>query len=228
MPRARLGKHYENCTEYRALLRSRSASRKANDMQGRAKKSDKKKVYYFSLEFLIGPLLDNYLLNFGIRDIVEEGCAELGTTLDDLIACEADPGLGNGGLGRLAACFLDSMAHNGIAGYGNGMRYRYGLFRQEIEGGRQVEKTDNWLSHGYPWETRAIESAVVVQFRRPGRAPRGRERQVLVHLGGRREGPGRPLRRPHRGLRRGYRQQAAHLERRALLRGLRPRRLQRR
>ena len=125
---------------------------------------DDKEVYYFSLEFLLGPLLDNYLLNFGIRAIVKAGCAELGTTLEDLVAQEVDPGLGNGGLGRLAACFLDSMAALGINGNGNGMRYRYGLFRQKIEGGRQVEKMDNWLEHGFPWETRKSEAAVLVQF----------------------------------------------------------------
>ena len=126
--------------------------------------NDEKQVYYFSLEFLIGPLLDNYLLNFGVRDIVKAGCEQLGTPLEELVACESDPGLGNGGLGRLAACFMDSMAALGINGNGNGMRYRYGLFRQEIEGGRQVEMVDNWLEHGFPWETRKNESAVVVQF----------------------------------------------------------------
>ena len=161
---------------------------KAKNFKVDAKKGDKS-VYYFSLEFLIGPLLDNYLLNFGIRDIVKEGCAELGTTLDDLIACEADPGLGNGGLGRLAACFLDSMAALGISGHGNGMRYRYGLFKQEIEGGRQVEKMDNWLEHGFPWETRKNESSVLVTF----------GGQVVRH---RRRHQGCSLRRAHHRLRR--------------------------
>ncbi|OUO35745.1 glycogen/starch/alpha-glucan phosphorylase [Olsenella sp. An290] len=123
-----------------------------------------KKVYYFSLEFLLGPLLDNYLINFGVRDLVAEGVKELGSSLEDICRQEVDPGLGNGGLGRLAACFLDSMAHEGIAGYGNGMRYRYGLFRQYIEGGRQVERTDNWLANGFPWETRKDGSAVLVRF----------------------------------------------------------------
>ncbi len=123
-----------------------------------------KKVYYFSLEFLIGPLLDNYLINFGIRDLVANGVKEMGSSLEDLCRQEVDPGLGNGGLGRLAACFLDSMAHEGIAGYGNGMRYRYGLFRQYIEGGRQVERTDNWLANGFPWETRKDGSSVLVRF----------------------------------------------------------------
>ena len=88
----------------------------------------------------------------------------MGANLEDICRQEVDPGLGNGGLGRLAACFLDSMAHEGIAGYGNGMRYRYGLFRQYIEGGRQVERTDNWLAGGFPWETRKDGSAVLVRF----------------------------------------------------------------
>jgi starch phosphorylase len=159
-----LSKTYEELLpqERYFVLASLIAS-KAKNIKVSTKKNDKS-VYYFSLEFLIGPLLDNYLLNFGIRDIVKEGCAELGTTLDEMVACEADPGLGNGGLGRLAACFLDSMAALGISGHGNGMRYRYGLFKQEIEGGRQVEKMDNWLEHGFPWETRKNESAVIVQF----------------------------------------------------------------
>ncbi len=123
-----------------------------------------KKVYYFSLEFLLGPLLDNYLINFGIRDMVASGIESMGASLEGLCRQEVDPGLGNGGLGRLAACFLDSMAHEGMAGYGNGMRYRYGLFRQYIEGGRQVERTDNWLANGFPWETRKDGSSVLVRF----------------------------------------------------------------
>ena len=126
--------------------------------------SSKKRVFYFSLEFLIGPLLENYLLNFGVLDIVREGLAQMGVDLDELAFCEVDPGLGNGGLGRLAACFLDSMAKEGIAGYGNGMRYRYGLFKQEIVNGSQVEETDNWLAHGYPWEVKRPESLVQVTF----------------------------------------------------------------
>lgn len=124
----------------------------------------KKRVFYFSLEFLIGPLLENYLLNIGALDMVRQALVEMGTSLEDLAKCEVDPGLGNGGLGRLAACFLDSMAALGIAGYGNGMRYRYGLFKQVIKDGRQVEETDNWLEHGYPWEVKRPESAIEVTF----------------------------------------------------------------
>ncbi len=141
---------------------------KAKSMRGdtlkRVQDEGEKTVYYFSIEFLLGPLLDNYVLNFGCRDIVKAGCKELGTPLDELEKCESDPGLGNGGLGRLAACFLDSMAALGINGNGNGMRYRYGLFKQAIEGGRQVEKMDNWLEHGFPWETRRNESSVLIRF----------------------------------------------------------------
>ena len=124
----------------------------------------KKRVYYFSIEFLIGRLLDNYLLNLGIRDLVAEAIADMGGDLDEIERQEPDPALGNGGLGRLAACFLDSMAHEGIAGYGNGMRYRYGLFKQEIVDGRQVEVADEWLSKGYPWEVKRPDKAVRIGF----------------------------------------------------------------
>lgn len=116
------------------------------------------------MEFLIGRLLENYLINLGIRDIVAEGLNELGEDLNTLCNCELDPALGNGGLGRLAACFLDSMAFLGVPGVGNGVRYRFGLFRQYFEDGYQVERTDNWLENGYPWETRKAEDAVEVHF----------------------------------------------------------------
>jgi starch phosphorylase len=126
---------------------------------------DGKQIYYFSLEFLIGKLLSYYLLNLGISELVRNGLADLGEDLDELCACEADAGLGNGGLGRLAACFLDSMAFMGIPGHGNGIRYRYGLFQQKIVDGFQVELPDNWLRHGYPWETRKPEKSIVVKFK---------------------------------------------------------------
>ena len=154
----------ESSPEERYYVLASLIARRSRNVQHDAHKKGEKRVYYFSLEFLLGPLLDNYLLNYGIRDLVAEGIKDMGDSLGHLEEQEADPGLGNGGLGRLAACFLDSMATEGIAGNGNGMRYRYGLFRQEIIGGRQVEKTDNWLGQGYPWETRKIGSSVVVQF----------------------------------------------------------------
>lgn len=158
-------KNYEDlveCDRYFVLVNL--IARKSRNIKAAMDISDEKQVYYFSIEFLLGPLLDNYLLNLGCRDIVKEGCERLGSSLDTMEAQESDPGLGNGGLGRLAACFMDSMAALGINGHGNGMRYRYGLFRQEIVDGRQVERMDNWLAHGYPWETRKEESSVIVQF----------------------------------------------------------------
>ena len=145
-----------------ASLVASKARNVATESDERAK--NKKRVYYFSIEFLIGRLLDNYLLNFGIRDIVAEGLSDMGADLEALENQEPDPALGNGGLGRLAACFLDSLAAEGIAGYGNGMRYRYGLFKQDIVNGCQVEDTDEWLSHGYPWEVRRPDKAVVIHF----------------------------------------------------------------
>ena len=160
-----LSKTFSECTNLeRYTVLARLIAGKSRALEATSHTKEEKKVYYFSLEFLIGPLLDNYLINFGVRDIVEDGIKDMGGDLDDICREEVDPGLGNGGLGRLAACFLDSMAHEGMAGYGNGMRYHYGLFRQSIEGGRQVEKTDNWLANDYPWETRKDGSAVVVQF----------------------------------------------------------------
>ena len=130
---ATLGKSFDEATpqeRYTAL--ARMVAFKARDLQVESNTPKEKRVYYFSLEFLLGPLLDNYLINLGVRDVVADGLKQMGTTLEDLCAQEADPGLGNGGLGRLAACFLDSMATEGFSGNGNGMRYRYGLFRQEI------------------------------------------------------------------------------------------------
>ena len=180
-------KNYEDlveCDRYFVLVNL--IARKSRNIKAAMDTSDEKQVYYFSIEFLLGPLLDNYLLNLGCRDIVKEGCERLGSSLDTMEAQESDPGLGNGGLGRLAACFMDSMAALGINGHGNGMRYRYGLFRQEIVDGRQVERMDNWLARGYPWETRKEESSVIVQF--GGEVVRHEEngRYWFTHEGGQR------------------------------------------
>lgn len=123
-----------------------------------------KQVYYFSLEFLIGRLMDANLINLGIREVCEEGLADLGISLKLLEETEPDAGLGNGGLGRLAACFLDSMASLGIAGHGNGIRYRYGLFEQQISHGYQIESPDNWLKIRNVWETRQDDEACIVKF----------------------------------------------------------------
>lgn len=147
-----------------AKLVAEKARTVATKSDARAVSEGKKRVYYFSIEFLIGRLLDNYLLNFGVRDMVAEALDDMGFDLSVIENQEPDPALGNGGLGRLAACFLDSMAAEGIAGYGNGMRYRYGLFKQEIVNGSQVEATDEWLTHGYPWEVRRQDKAVTIKF----------------------------------------------------------------
>lgn len=147
-----------------AKLVAEKARTVATKSDARVTAEGKKRVYYFSIEFLIGRLLDNYLLNFGVRDMVAEALDDMGFDLSVIENQEPDPALGNGGLGRLAACFLDSMAAEGVAGYGNGMRYRYGLFKQEIVNGSQVEATDEWLTHGYPWEVRRQDKAVTIKF----------------------------------------------------------------
>ncbi|MDY4573999.1 MAG: glycogen/starch/alpha-glucan phosphorylase [Intestinibacter sp.] len=127
---------------------------------------DKEKaVFYFSMEFLIGRQLQSNLLNLDVENEIEQGLKELGIDLNEIIETEPDPGLGNGGLGRLAACFLDSMASVGISGHGYGIRYKYGLFEQKFVNGSQIELPDNWLKNSqYPWETVRPNRAVVVKF----------------------------------------------------------------
>ncbi len=123
-----------------------------------------KQIYYFSIEFLLGKLLGMNMLNLGVRDNWQEALAELGINLEDLESEEPDPGLGNGGLGRLAACFLDSMAALNLPGHGCGIRYKYGLFEQKIVNNYQVELPDNWLKEGYIWEYRKQDKAVEIRF----------------------------------------------------------------
>jgi starch phosphorylase len=115
-------------------------------------KQDTRRVYYLSLEYLMGRLLNVNLTNLGIKKAVDEALAELGFQLDVLSEEEHDMGLGNGGLGRLAACFLDSMATMDLPAVGYGIHYQFGLFKQEFENGRQIEKPDDWLKNGNPWE----------------------------------------------------------------------------
>lgn len=128
------------------------------------REKNQKRLYYFSMEFLIGKLLEMNLMKLGILDIVTEGLDDLGVNIKDLADVEMDAGLGNGGLGRLAACFLDSLAFLNIPAMGMGIRYRYGLFEQKIHEGHQVELPDKWLRYGNQWEIRKASKAEVIRF----------------------------------------------------------------
>ena len=132
--------------------------------QRRFDKDDPKIVYYMSMEFLMGRALGNNLINMTAYKEVKEALDELGIDLDAIEDQEPDPALGNGGLGRLAACFLDSLASLGYAAYGCGIRYRYGMFKQETKDGYQVEAPDNWLKYGNPFELRRPEYAKEIRF----------------------------------------------------------------
>ena len=132
--------------------------------QKKITKEDPKIVYYMSMEFLMGRALGNNLINMTAYQEVKEALDELGIDLNTVEDQEPDPALGNGGLGRLAACFLDSLASLGYAAYGCGIRYRYGMFKQKIKDGYQVEKPDNWLKYGNPFELRRPEYAKEIRF----------------------------------------------------------------
>ncbi len=134
------------------------------ESQNAFKEQDPKIVYYMSMEFLMGRALGNNLLNLTAYDEVKEALEELGLNLNVIEDQEPDPALGNGGLGRLAACFLDSLATLNYCAYGCGIRYHYGMFKQEIKDGFQVEVPDNWLKNGYPFELRRPEYAKEVHF----------------------------------------------------------------
>ena len=123
-----------------------------------------KRVYYLSMEYLPGRLLRDALSNLGVYDAAKDACRDLGVELGHILEVEPDPGLGNGGLGRLASCFLDSMATLGIAGTGYGIRYDYGIFRQAIKDGQQIEEPDSWLLHGTPWAAVRSETSYRVRF----------------------------------------------------------------
>lgn len=127
-------------------------------------KKHPRQLIYFSMEFLIGKLMLSNLQNLGIYELVEEGLKDLNLSLQELIDMETDAGLGNGGLGRLAACFLDSIASLGYPGHGNTIRYDYGFFKQKIVNGKQVEVPDIWLKNGNVWEVKNYKHAVDVKF----------------------------------------------------------------
>ena len=128
------------------------------------READQKQAYYFSIEFLPGKMLKSNLLNMGWLDMVTEGLAELNIDLEDLAEVEPDMALGNGGLGRLASCFMDSIASMGLPGNGNGIRYEYGLFKQRFVDNYQVELPDEWLHKGNLWEVRKESKAVDVRI----------------------------------------------------------------
>ncbi|OGV52191.1 MAG: glycogen phosphorylase [Lentisphaerae bacterium GWF2_52_8] len=142
-----------------------------------------KTVYYISLEFLIGRTMGNAMINLGVYEIAKEAMAEMGFDVEELREEETDAGLGNGGLGRLAACFIDSMATMNIPSTGFGIRYDYGMFTQSIVDGYQVEEPDNWLRRGNPWEIRRPEICKVIRFygrTAPSRDPKKKYRREWV------------------------------------------------
>ena len=155
--RLTLARHIENATRRELWTATCLAVREKIidrfiETQATHNKQDVRRVYYLSLEYLMGRLLEANLCNTGLRDAVQFALKELGFDFDDVLGEEHDMGLGNGGLGRLAACFLDSMATMDLPAIGYGIHYQFGLFRQEFKDGRQVERPDDWLKYGNPWE----------------------------------------------------------------------------
>jgi glycogen phosphorylase len=136
---------------------------------------DRKRVYYLSMEFLIGRILEDATVNLGLRDVAEEVMAGFGQDFRAIVENEPDAALGNGGLGRLAACFMESMATVGCPAYGYGIRYEHGLFRQRFEAGQQVETPEDWLTQTHPWEFARPESAYTIPFKGVVETRDGRE-----------------------------------------------------
>ncbi|MDY6951638.1 MAG: glycogen/starch/alpha-glucan phosphorylase, partial [Thermodesulfobacteriota bacterium] len=145
------------------------------DTENRYQSRDVKRLYYLSLEFLMGRSLGNNLCNLGLFDLCREALLGLGADLEEVRDLEHDAALGNGGLGRLAACFLDSLATLGMPGFGYGINYEYGLFKQEIANGHQKEKPDNWLLKKTPWQIERPEEACIIPVY--GRIDHGQDRE---------------------------------------------------
>ena len=145
-------------------VRDRQLHRWINTIETYLKQKEPKVVCYLSAEFLLGPRLENSLVNLGIYDQVRQAVEEFGLDLKELLEREVEPGLGNGGLGRLAACYMDSLSTLEIPAIGYGIRYEFGIFSQEIRDGWQIEIADKWLALGDPWELRRPESSVDVSF----------------------------------------------------------------
>jgi starch phosphorylase len=154
---------HDNYMALGMALRERLVERWIHTQQ-RYHKNNLKRVYYLSLEFLIGRLLGSYVLNLGLWEPTQKALEEFGLDIEKVREEEVDAGLGNGGLGRLAACFLDSMATLGIPAHGYGIRYDYGIFNQKIVNGYQVESPDEWLKHGNPWEFARPEYSQKIKF----------------------------------------------------------------
>src|ERR671925_1384621 len=157
----------------------------------RCQKVKAKRLYYLSMEYLIGRSLANNLSNLGLLEQCRDTLLAMGVDLEEVRESESDAALGNGGLGRLAACFLDSLATLDMPGYGYGINYEYGLFKQEIDAGYQKEKPDNWLAHGTPWQIERPDEACLIPVyghiaQTPERISRTRSRwidpQILIGI----------------------------------------------
>lgn len=158
--------HNNDITRYTALayaIRDRIIHQ-WHQSRSTQRKTGSKRVYYLSLEFLMGRAMTNNIINLNLENEVKEAMADLGYTYEELAEVEPDAGLGNGGLGRLAACFLDSLATLDIPSYGYGIRYNYGIFKQQVRNGWQTEQPDNWLRHGNPWEIPREDITFTVDF----------------------------------------------------------------
>src|SRR5205814_7722093 len=174
-----LGKRARDATRFDmfkavALCVREALSESAFATEDRYGRHRTKRLYYLSMAFLLGRVLSNNLRNLQIYDSCKEAVGQMGFALEDILEEEPDAALGNVGLGRLAACFLDSLATLGMPGYGYGINYEYGLFRQEIHHGEQVEKADNWQTFYTPWEIEREQDAVVVPLY--GRVEHARDR----------------------------------------------------
>jgi glycogen phosphorylase len=162
-----LGKKWERCSGRELFMAVAFAVRdvlidRMLDTEDRYQQADPKRLHYLSMEFLPGRSLGNNLSNLGMVDLCREALRTMGVDLDDVLEAESEAALGNGGLGRLAACFLDSLATMGMPGYGYGINYEYGLFKQAIDGGYQKEKPDNWMARGNPWQIERPDEACIV------------------------------------------------------------------